>query len=93
MPPRRGICKVEGLDSLVDQEDPMTRSIAAALCLLAALTLIMPFVGTADARGAGKKKCLPPDRAQSWVCGAKETCCYDYVLQQGVCTPGKQSCF
>ena len=33
-----------------------------------------------------RKKCNPPDKAQSWVCSAKEKCCYDYIVRKGACT-------
>ncbi len=49
-----------------------------------ALTVVA-FANDADARGYTRKKCIPPDRAQTWVCKANEICCYDYKLRQGAC--------
>jgi hypothetical protein len=62
----------------------MTRWIVALACVLA--VAVVAFANDADARGYTRKKCLPPDKAQSWVCSAKEKCCYDYVLRKGACT-------
>ena len=67
----------------------MTRWIVAFGCVLTLTTIA--FASDADARGYTRKKCLPPDRAQSFVCSASEKCCYDYVLRKGACTTDR--CF
>jgi hypothetical protein len=66
------------------RRNEMTRWIVAFACILT--LALVTFAKDADARGFTRKKCLPPDKAQSWVCSAKEKCCYDYVLRKGACT-------
>jgi hypothetical protein len=61
----------------------MTRWIVALACALA--IGVVAFATSADARGYTRKKCIAPDKAQSWVCSAKERCCYDYVVRKGTC--------
>ena len=61
----------------------MTRWIVA-LGFIFALALVA-FGNDAEARYS-RKKCNPPDKAQSWVCSAKEKCCYDYIVRKGACT-------
>ena len=61
----------------------MKRWIVAVGCVLG-LT-ILAFANDADARGFTRKKCIPPDKAQTWICKANEICCYDYKLRQGTC--------
>jgi len=67
----------------------MTRWIVALACALA--IGVVAFATGADARGYSRKKCLPPDKAQSWVCSAAEKCCYDRILRKGVCSTDR--CF
>jgi hypothetical protein len=66
----------------------MTRWIVPFGCVLA-LTVVA-FSNDAEARYS-RKKCNPPDKAQSFVCSASEKCCYDYVLRKGACT--RDRCF
>ena len=61
----------------------MTRWFVALACALA--IGVVAFATGADARGYTRKKCIAPERAQSWVCSAKERCCYDYVVRKGTC--------
>jgi hypothetical protein len=61
----------------------MTRWMVAFPGVLA-LTVVA-FANDADARGFTRKRCIPPDKAQTWVCKASEKCCYDYTLRQGTC--------
>jgi hypothetical protein len=61
----------------------MTRWIVALACVFA--IAVVAFATGADARGYTRKKCIAPEKAQSWVCSAKEKCCYDYVVRQGTC--------
>jgi len=67
----------------------MTRWLLAVGCVLT--LVILAFANTAEARGYTRKKCIPPDRAQTFVCSASEKCCYDYVLRKGACTADR--CF
>jgi hypothetical protein len=67
----------------------MTRWIVALACVFA--VAVVAFANDADARGYTRKKCLPPDRAQSWVCSAAEKCCYDRILRKGTCVTDR--CF
>ena len=60
----------------------MTRWIVALACVLRHRGGRLR--NDADARYT-RKKCIAPDKAQSWVCSAKERCCYDYVVRQGAC--------
>lgn len=61
----------------------MTRWIVALACVFA--IAVVALATGADARGYTRKKCIAPEKAQSWVCSAKEKCCYDYVVRQGTC--------
>jgi hypothetical protein len=61
----------------------MTRWIVTLACVL---TLAMVALARdADARGYTRKKCIAPEKAQTWVCSAKEKCCYDRIVRQGTC--------
>ena len=66
----------------------MTRWMVPFGCVLA-LTVVA-FANDAEAAYT-RKKCNPPDKAQSFVCSASEKCCYDYVLRKGACT--RDRCF
>jgi hypothetical protein len=61
----------------------MTRWIVAFAASLALTVVALSF--DAEAK-ASRKKCTPPDKAKSWVCSAKEKCCYDFILGKGTCS-------
>jgi hypothetical protein len=78
-----GACNSWGALILRIRRNIMTRWIVALACVLA--IALVAFATGADARGYTRKKCIAPDKAQTWVCSAKERCCYDYVVRQGTC--------
>jgi len=66
----------------------MTRWVVA---IGATLVFTVVALSNAEAQRGSRKKCIPPDKAQSWVCSASEICCYDYVVRQGTCP--RDRCF